>query len=48
MKDENHVYRIAQKINDYDEEEDGCIWSHILEFVEKAISTWKKNQNKKL
>jgi len=25
MKDENHVYRIAQKINDYDEEEDGCI-----------------------
>ncbi len=36
MKDKNKVYRIAQKINDYDEDKDGCIWSHILEWVEKA------------
>jgi len=36
MKDENKVYRIAQKINDYDEDKDGCIWGHILEFVEEA------------
>lgn len=36
MKDENKVYRLAQKINDYDEDKDGCIWSHILEWVEKA------------
>ena len=46
MKDENHVYRIAQKINDYDEEEDGCIWSHILEFVEKAYLLGKESKQK--
>ncbi len=46
MKDENHVYRIAQKINDYDEEEDGCIWSHILEFVEKAYLLGKRIKTK--
>ncbi len=36
MKDKNKIYRLAQKINDYNEDEDGCIWGHILEFVEKA------------
>ncbi len=36
MKDEIKIYRIAQKIDNYDQEKDGCIWSHILEFVEKA------------
>jgi len=36
MKDETKIYKLAQKINDYNEDKDGCIWSHILEFVEKA------------
>lgn len=36
MKDETKVYRMAQKIDNYDPEKDGCIWSHILEYVEKA------------
>jgi len=36
MKDKNKIYRIAQKINDYDIDEDGCIWGHIIEWVEKA------------
>jgi len=46
MKDENKVYKIAQKINDYDEDNDGCIWSHILEFVEKAYLLGKKSKQK--
>ena len=36
MKDEIKVYRLAQKVNDYDPEKDGCEWSHILEYIEKA------------
>jgi len=36
MKDKNKIYKLAQKINDYNEDEDGCIWGHILEWVEKA------------
>ena len=36
MKDEMKVYKLAQKIDNYDEDKDGCIWGHILEFVEKA------------
>ncbi len=36
MKDKNKIYKLAQKINDYDVDEDGCYWSHILEFVEEA------------
>jgi len=46
MKDENKVYKIAQKINDYDEDNDGCIWSHILEFVEKAYLLGRKSKQK--
>ena len=36
MKDENKIYKLAQKINDYDEDKDGCMWGHIIEFIEKA------------
>ena len=46
MKDENKVYKLAQKINDYDKEKDGCIWSHILEFVEKAYLLGRKTKQK--
>ena len=36
MKDEKKVYKIAQKIDNYNQEEDGCWWSHVLELVENA------------
>lgn len=36
MKDENKLYRIGQKIDDHDWDKDGCIWGHIMEWVEKA------------
>ena len=43
MKDETKVYKLAQKINDYDEERDGCIWSHTLGLVEKAYLLGRKS-----
>lgn len=46
MKDENKIYKLAQKINDYDEDKDGCIWSHILEFVEKAYLLGRNSKQK--
>ena len=46
MKDEIKVYRLAQKINDYDEDKDGCMWAHILEFVEKAYLLGRKTKQK--
>ena len=36
MKNEIKVYRLTKKINDYDDDKDGCEWSHILEYIEKA------------
>lgn len=36
MKTENKLYRLAQKIDRYDQEKDGCYWGHILDIVEQA------------
>jgi len=44
MKDEIKVYRMAQKIDNYDPEKDGCSWSHILEFVEAAYLLGKASK----
>lgn len=46
MKDESKVYRLAQKINDYDADKDGCIWGHIIEFVEKAYLLGRNSKQK--
>ena len=46
MKDEIKVYRLAEKISDYDEDKDGCIWGHILEFVEKAYILGRETKEK--
>jgi hypothetical protein len=47
MKDEIKIYRLAQKIVNYNEGKDGCQWSHILEFVEKAYLLGKTTKQKK-
>ena len=44
MKDKNKVYKIAQKINDYDIDKDGCIWGHIIEWVEKAYMLGRESK----
>ncbi len=46
MRDEGHVYRIAQKIDNYDNDKDGCIWGHILEFVEEAYLLGRSSKQK--
>jgi len=30
MKDETKIFKIAQKINDYNEDTDGCVWSDVF------------------
>ncbi len=42
--------RLARKIIDYDENEDGCYWGHILDIVEKTylkgkVRGVKENEN---
>lgn len=35
---------MAQKIDNHDPDKDGCWWSHILEFVEKAYLLGRKSK----
>lgn len=44
MKDEDKVYKLAQEIDAYDEEKDGCYWGHILDVVERAYKLGKRNK----
>ena len=46
MKDENKIYRLAQKIDSYNPDKDGCWWSHILEFVESAYLLGRNSKQK--
>lgn len=47
MKDEIKIYRLAQKIDNYNEDKDGCYWSHILEYIEKAYLLGKNTKQKR-
>jgi len=46
-KEVNICYKLAQEIDSYDEEKDGCHWGHIFEIVEKTYLKGKKEGLKK-
>lgn len=46
MKTEIKLYRLAQKIDRYDQEKDGCYWGHILDIVEQTYKLGKKDNDK--
>ena len=46
-KEENLCYKLAQKIDRYDENKDGCYWGHIFDIVEKAYLKGKQDGQKK-
>ncbi len=45
-KEEDLCYKLAQEINDYNENKDGCFWGHILEIVEKIYKLGKRSKMK--
>ena len=47
MKDEDKLYKLAQKIDNYKEEKDGCYWGHILDIVTQAYEFGKTKRGKK-
>ena len=47
MKKEIITFRIAKKIDNYNQKGDGCYWSHILDCVEEAFDKGIKFGEKK-
>ncbi len=45
-KEEDMCYKLAQEIDNYDEEKDGCHWGHIFELVCKTYFKGKKEGQK--
>lgn len=44
MKDETKIYKLAQEIDAYDEEKDGCHWGHIFDVVQRAYKLGKESK----
>ena len=42
MSKKEECYKLAQEIDKYDEEKDGCYWGHILDVIERAYELGKK------
>ena len=40
---EKKCYKLAQEIDNYDNDKDGCYWGHILDVVERAYKLGVKD-----
>lgn len=46
MKTEIKLYRLAQKIDRYNQDKDGCYWGHILDIITKAYELGLNQKSK--